>query len=317
MIAGMNIMQQHKSMGVGEWTVLVGLSAVWGSTFFFVEILLTAWTPFTIVFLRVSIAALCLWAYLIFRGRGAPKGLKIWVNLAGMSMLNNVIPFCLFIWAQMSITGSLASILNGTMPIFTVVLGYMLARDENISGGKLLGALVGFIGVAVLIGVDALSGRGADTLLAQLAMLGTAMCYAFASLYGKRFRAMDISPAQTAAGQVTLSALFIFPLMMIFDRPWTLPLGGVHVWASVIALGTLCTAAAYIAYFRLLGSVGAVNISICTFLIPIFSIMLGASFLGEVLLPQHIIGMVIIGIGLLLIDGRAVAKFYSRFSPNL
>lgn len=309
---------QHKSMNLKEWSLLLGLSAIWGSTFFFVEILLTVWPPFTIVFLRVSLGALGLWLYLFMRGRGVPKGFKIWFNLAGMSVLNNVLPFSLFIWAQISITGSLASILNGTMPIFTVLLGYILARDENVSGNKLFGAFIGFLGVAILIGFDALvHGAQENNVLAQLAVLATACCYALASLYGKRFRNMDITPSQTAAGQVTLSSIFIFPIMMIVDQPWTLPIGGIAVWASMLSVGIWGTSIAYIAYFRLLESVGAVNISICTFLIPIFAIVLGVSFLDEVLMPQHIIGMVVIGIGLSLIDGRLINRFRSRFSPGL
>ena len=310
-------MQQiSRTMGPAQWTTLVILSILWGGSFFFVEVAVAALPPFTIVLLRVGLAALALHLFLVARGAPVPFDLRLWGAFLVMGFLNNVVPFSLLAWGQIQIASGLASILNATTPIFTIVVAHFLTSDEKMTGGRLAGVLIGFGGVAVMIGPAALAGLGAN-LLAQLACLGAALSYGFAASFGRRFVRMGVSPVQTAAGQVTASTLILLPLSMTVDRPWTLPAPGMDAVASVVALALLSTAVAYILYFRLLASAGATNITLVTLLVPVSAILLGASILGERLEPEHIAGMVLIALGLAFIDGRpthAMARLVSARS---
>ena len=297
-------MQQiSRTMGPAQWTTLIILSILWGGAFFFVGVAVTALPPFTIVLLRVALAALALHIFLLATGKPVPFDARLWAAFLVMGLINNVVPFSLLTWGQTQIASGLASILNATTPIFTVVVAHFLTSDEKMTGGRLAGVLIGFGGVAVMIGPAALAGLGAN-LLAQLACLGATLSYAFAGAFGRRFARMGVSPVQTAAGQVTASALILLPLSMAVDRPWTLPAPGLEAMAAVVALALLSTAVAYILFFRLLASAGATNIMLVTFLVPVSAILLGATILGERLDPEHFAGMALIGLGLAAIDGR-------------
>ena len=305
----------NPSMGPREWAMLVALSILWGGSFFFVEIVVDDWPPFSIVLSRVLLAALALWAYVFATGRRLPANPSIWLAFATMGLINNAIPFSLIVWGQTQIASGLASILNATTPIFTVlVAGYCLA-DERISPRKLVGAAFGFAGVSLMIGPAALREFGAQV-FAQFAILGAALSYASASVYGRRFRAMAIDPVVVAAGQVTASTLLIAPLVLLLERPFELgPPGGTGV-AALLGLGLLSTALAYILYFRLLAAAGATNVMLVTLLIPVSAILLGAVVLGEVLAPQHFGGMALIGLGLLAIDGRMWRRWRAATSTG-
>lgn len=292
-----------KTMGSTQWAALVLLSLLWGGSFFFVEIAVTAIPPFTIVMLRVGLAALALHLFLSIIGKPVPFEWRLWRAFFIMGLLNNVVPFSLLVWGQTQIASGLASILNAMTPIFTVVVAHFLTQDEKLTGGRLAGVLIGFGGVTTMIGPAALAGLSAN-LLAQLACLGATLSYAFAGAFGRRFARTGVSPVQTAAGQVTASAIVLFPISMLLDRPWTLDVPGPEVVASLLALALLSTAVAYILFFRLLAAVGATNIMLVTFLVPVSAILLGTLILGERLEPRHFSGLALIGLGLAAIDGR-------------
>lgn len=293
----------NQTMGALEWALLLLLSILWGGSFFFVGVAVKALPPFTLVVLRVGIAALAL--NIILRGMGLrmPRDAASWRAFFGMGLLNNMIPFSLIVWGQTQIASGLASILNATTPLFTLIVAHLLTRDEKLSGARLGGILVGFAGVAVIIGPDSLQGLGENT-LAQFAVLGAALSYAFAGVFGRRFARMGVAPLVTASGQVSASTVLLLPLALLVDRPWNIPLPGMPVWAAVLGLALISTALAYILYFRILASSGATNLLLVTFLIPVSAILLGALFLGEQLAAKDFIGMGLIGLGLLAIDGR-------------
>lgn len=295
-------------MGGTNWTLLIVLSLLWGGSFFFVGVAVTALPPFTIVFLRVALAAVALQVFLWLSGRRMPSGCNVWAAFFAMGFLNNAVPFSLIVWGQTRIDGGLASILNATTPMFTVVLANLLTRDEGLTAGRVAGIALGMTGVAVLIGPEALAGLGKD-LAAQAACLGGALSYAAAGVFGRRFARMGIAPAQTAAGQVTASSLILLPLVLLTDPPWTIPTPGFWIWASIAGLALLSTALAYILYFRILSSAGATNLLLVTLLIPPTAILLGAAILGERLTPEHFAGMALIALGLFAIDGRPVQAF--------
>jgi len=220
-----------------------------------------------------------------------------------MGLLNNAIPFTLFVVAQSTIGSGLAAILNATTPIFGVVVAHLVTRDERLTPSRMAGVLLGVAGVAVMVGPSALGGLGRD-LGAQLACLGAAVSYACAGVYGRRFPRLGLAPAATAAGQLSASTLLILPLALLIDRPWMLPVPGPTVFAAVLGLALASTAFAYVLYFRILALAGATNLLLVTFLIPVSAILLGVVGLGEVLLPRQVAGMALIGCGLAAIDGR-------------
>jgi drug/metabolite transporter (DMT)-like permease len=190
----------------------------------------------------------------------------------------------------------------------------ILLSDERINGRKLAGIAAGFAGVVVMIGPKALSGLGTD-LLAQVACLGGAMSYAFAGAFGRRFKRLGIDPIVVAAGQVTGSTLVLAPLALVIERPWELSMPVPSTWAAIVGLAVLSTALAYILYFQILQRAGATNLLLVTFLIPASAIALGVAVLGEELNGPEIAGMVLIGVGLLSIDGR-VLNIGKRRSAN-
>jgi drug/metabolite transporter (DMT)-like permease len=296
-----------RTMGLPDWGLLLALSALWGGSFFFVGVAVRELPPLTIVTLRVGIAALVLVAVVRAAGLRMPTGRDEWAAFLGMGLLNNVVPFCLIVWGQGHIASSLASILNATTPLFTVVVAHFLTEDERLTPGRAAGVVVGFLGVVLMLGPEALAGLGTD-LLAQLACLGAALSYAFAGIWGRRFRRIGIPPLPSAAGQVVVSTLLLAPVTLVAERPWTLAAPGVATSAAIVGLAVLSTAAGYVLYFRLLASAGATNLLLVTFLIPVSAILLGAGILGETLAPRHFIGMAFIGAGLAAIDGRFAAK---------
>ena len=211
---------------------------------------------------------------------------RTWVAFAGMALLNNVLPFVLIVWGQHRIASGLASILNATTPLFTVLVAHWLTSDERLNPLKAAGVMVGFAGAAVMIGPDALAGL-ASSVLAQLACLGGALSYAFAGVFGRRFRRMGVPPLATAAGQVAASTVLLLPIMLVADRPWTLAMPHPATWGAVLGVGLLSTALGYVLYFRILATAGATNLLLVTFLIPASAILLGVLILGEVLMPRH------------------------------
>ncbi|MCF8532124.1 MAG: DMT family transporter [Reyranella sp.] len=287
-------------MRAREWSLLILLSILWGGSFFFAKVALAELGPFTVVFFRVGLAALALNVVASAVGQSLWRASTPWRELVVMGALNNALPFSLIFWGQTTITSGLASILNATTPLFTVLVAHALTRDERMTVRKLFGVLAGLAGVAILIGPD-LGG----SIWGQIACLAAALSYAFAGVYGRRFQAMGVAPMQAAAGQVTASTMLILPIMLIVDRPWELAAPpSVVVWAALAGLALLSTALAYVLYFRILAAAGATNLLLVTFLIPVTAILLGAVILRESLELPHFAGMALIGVGLAAMDGR-------------
>jgi drug/metabolite transporter (DMT)-like permease len=299
-----------KTMGATEWLLLIALSVLWGGSFFFNAVVLEDLPPFTVVFARVAIAAVALWL-LIALGRQKPVlNPRLWLAFLAMGALNNVIPFTLIVWGQTRIGSGLASILNATTPLFTVVLAHWLTRDERMTPARLIGVVCGLLGVAVMIGASALAQLGLEV-IAQLAVIGAAISYAFVGIFGRRFKTTP--PMVTAAGQLSGSAIMMLPLVLIADKPWNLATPAPQTWAAVLGLSLLSTALAYIIYFRLLARAGATNLMLVTFLIPVSALLLAITVLGEVLQARQLTGMLLIGLGLAAIDGRILTACLAVF----
>lgn len=305
----------NRPMTPAEWGLLLGLSVLWGGSFFFVGVALSALPPLTLVVLRVGLAAAILAAVLRLRGLPMPRGAATWRAFLGAAFLNNAVPFCLIAWGQTHIASGLAAILNATTPLFGVVVAHLLTTDERLTAHRLAGVLAGLAGVAVMIGPSLLAGLGAE-FLAQGAILLAALSYAFAGIYGRRFKRMGIPPLAAAAGQVTAATALLLPVALLVDRPWTLALPPVPVVAAVVGLAALSTALAYVIFFRLLASAGATNLMLVTFLIPVSALILGALVLGEPVVGRQLLGMALIGAGLVAIDGRLLYRRKAEAVPG-
>ncbi len=286
--------------------MLLALAAVWGGSFFFVEVALTEVGPFTVVLHRVLWAVPALALVLWWKGLALPTGIKIWSAYGVMGALNNAIPFTLIVWGQTQIEGGLASILNGTTAVFGAVVAGILLADERLTPRKLIGALLGLLGVAAIMGPSAASGLDLRN-LGQLAILGAALSYSFASVWGKT-ALKGHAPEVNAFGMLTASALLMLPLAIYAEGIPSFALSP-SVWAALLGLAWLATALAYLLYFGILIRAGAANLMLVTLMIPPFAIGLGWMFLGERLGIEAIIGFALIALGLAVTDGRL-------FRPN-
>ena len=301
-------MAAQKTMGPAEWAMLLVLSVLWGGSYFFIGVAVKELPPLTIMMLRVGCAALTLNLVVRLMGQSMPRDPKVWLAFCGMGLLNNVIPQTLIVWGQTQIPSGLASILNATTPLFTVLVAHIFTSDEKMTGNKLVGVIIGFIGVAIMIGPEALGGLGSNV-WAQFAVLLASAFYGISGVFGRRFKKMGVQPMVTATGQLTASTLMLAPLALLVDHSWTLAQPSLAAWSAIAGLALLSTALAYLLFFRLLASSGATNLLLVTFLIPISAVFLGSLFLGEHLEAKHFIGMACIALGLAAIDGRLLAKF--------
>ncbi|MDX2103738.1 MAG: DMT family transporter [Alphaproteobacteria bacterium] len=294
-------------MDAQDWTMLLALSVIWGGSFLLVALALPSVPPFTLVWLRVALAALTLAAAVRWFALALPRDWGFWLACVGMGLLNNAVPFSLIVWGQTQIPSGLAAILNATTPLFAVLFAHVLTTDERLTKARLAGVVIGLVGVVILVGPAALGGV-TTSLAAQAAVLGAAISYALAGLYGRRFRARALDPLVPALGMTIASTLLLAPVMLWVDRPWHLPMPPWSAVLAIVALAVGATAIAYILYFRLLARAGATNLMLVTFLIPVGAIALGALVLGERLAVNHLIGMAGIAAGLAAIDGRLLSR---------
>jgi drug/metabolite transporter (DMT)-like permease len=298
-------------MDKGDWFILVTLALIWGGAFLFIGVAVRHVHPLTYVWLRLSIAAAAMWLFLKVRGESLGLPRNVWGSIVLLALLNNALPFTLFGWGQTHIASGLASILNATTPIWGVLVAHFLTHDERMSPRKIAGVLLGFGGVATMIGPTLLANTGTDA-LAQLACVTASLSYALAAVWARRFKRMGLRPMAVTTGQLSAGALMMLPLALFVDKPWTQPSPPLAAWGAIIALALMCTAFGYVLYFRLIDSAGATNALLVTLLVPPVAIFLGATFLGESLAPQDFLGLGLIALGLAAIDGRLLSLLRVR-----
>lgn len=291
-------------MGGREWRLLIGLSLCWGSSFLFFRVLGAAFPPFTVALCRVGVSAVILNLIMLVLRKPMPMDLKLWRQFFVMGALTCVATFSLTAWALRDLASGLGSILNAAAPISAVLLGHFLTENEKLTPQRILGVAAGVAGVVILIGPSVLGHLGGHQVWSQLAVLLQTVFAALGSIYGRRFR--NLSPLTVATGQLTAASAVLLPLVLIFDRPWTLPAPTPLLWLNILGFAVICSVIAFILFFKLLASAGATNLQLVTFLIPIVALFLGWWLLGEALDPHAYVGMAVIGLGLLLIDGRLV-----------
>jgi drug/metabolite transporter (DMT)-like permease len=293
-----------------DWSLLGLLSVLWGGSFFFNGLVLRELPPLTTVLLRVAIAAVVLLPLLRLYQIDFPKGISGWKPFVAIGFLNNVLPFSLIVTGQTYIPGGLASILNATTPLFTVVV-MAVAGEEKLHWRRIAGVVAGLVGVIILHGegVGFETGQGIGILLC----LAAALSYGLSALLARRVLS-NAPPLGTATFQMLASAAMMIVVAGVVERPWRLPMPGAATWLAVIGLAALSTAMAYIVFFQILRRSGATNVMLVTLLIPVTAILLGYLVLGERMSPREIAGALVIGSALLLIDGRVLELFRRRFA---
>ena len=292
-----------RTMSGTDWLILMVLAFLWGSSFMMIAIALPAIPPFTLIAIRMMLAALLLYLVLRFRGQDMPVDRQAWIMFVVLGATGAYVPFGLISWAQYQIPSSLAAILNATVPLFSLGLAHILTQDEKLSARRLAGVTIGFCGVVVMFGFDVLLRPGSH-IVAMVAVLLAAVCFAFSAVYGTKLAGRGIAPLAAATGQIIAAAILALPIALVFDQPWLLPVPGIGPLLAVFSLAAGSTAFAYIMLYGLLERAGAVNLTLVAFLIPVTAIILGAVFLGERLSIHHFVGMAVIGLGLGVIDGR-------------
>jgi drug/metabolite transporter (DMT)-like permease len=276
-----------------HWLLLVALAIVWGSSFALTRIAVAEMTPAMLVAGRNAIAAAGLLLLVWGLRRAWPRGPRVWRFMLAIAVVGNMMPFLLISWGQQRIDSGLAGILMAVMPLLTLVLAHFLVSGERMVPRRLVGFLIGFAGVLLLIGPTALrelGGRG-ETLLAQLAVLGGAVCYAVNAIVSRHKPASD--PWSTSALVLAMAWLLTLPLAVItwpIDTPAMPVLSPAALWA-VAVLGLICTALGSVIYFTLVAAAGPTFLSMINYLIPLWAVLIGALFLGERPEWNHLIAM--------------------------
>jgi drug/metabolite transporter (DMT)-like permease len=290
-----------KPFDIGE---LVLLAALWGASFLFMRLGAHEFGPIALAAVRVGLASAMLIPLLASRGQLAELRTH-WKGLLLVGALNSAVPFALFSFAALSITAGLSSIVNATTPLWTALVAFVWLR-QGLTPWRVLGLVVGFAGVAFLAWDKASFKPGADHtgLWAVLACAAATFCYGVAANATKRYLA-GVSPLAVATG-----SQFAAALLLALPAAWLWPaaMPGTTAWLSAVALAGLCTALAYILYFRLMSRVGPTNAVSVTFLIPLFAILWGALFLQEAITAQMVAGGAIVLVGIALALGLVGPK---------
>ncbi|CUH53381.1 DMT family transporter [Shimia marina] len=295
----------QKSLSAQSWRDLILLAALWGGVFFSNRIALFEIGPITLVAHRTVWAALLLWCLAIFRKTSISLSPRLWMVFCVMGLLNNLIPFSLLNFAQLTVESGLASIFNAATAFFGILLAALFLPDERLTMTKTMGVALGFLGVATAIGFSHLTAFDPRS-LAQIAALLATLSYGFAGIWARK-HLTGVSPLIAAAGMLTCTAVIATPLAHYIEAPLTLSLGSA-TWAAITYGAVFGTAGAYLLYYRILASAGSGNLLVVTLLIPPFAIVLGALFLNESLPPRAFAGFLLLAIGLIVLDGRWLAK---------
>ena len=294
-------MTTQTTLSSRAWAEMTLLATIWGGSFLAIRTALDEIGFLTSVLHRVFWAMLVLWAIVIFKRLPIPRDPKIWGAFLIMGLLNNAIPFSLMAWGQLYIPTGLTSIFNAATAVFGVLVAAMVFADERLTPRKMLGVLLGFFGVCLAIGLDALK-QFDTTSLAQLAIVAGTVSYAFASAWARKMLG-GVPPMIAAAGMLTGSSLIIVPFAITIEGVPSFALG-TTTWLSIGYYAIIATAFAYLLYYRVLGMAGSGNLMLVTLLIPPVAITLGALVRNETLHPGEYIGFAILALGLSIIDGR-------------
>ena len=292
---------EHQNMTL-EFALLMLLATLWGASYTFIKLGVATIPPTTLIAARTLIAGLLLLAIMRARGLRLPRDVATWRRFLLQAFLNSVIPWTLIAWSERSLDAGLATILNSTSPMFTFFLTLTITRHETLNLRKLFGVMIGMAGIGLVVGVQALSGLG-EQLVAEIAVVVAAICYAGAAIFSRGFKGLD--PMAPAAGSLLSGAAVLIPVSLVVDRPWTLAPSMSSILA-LIGLAVFSTAFAFVIYFRLIQTLGSVSTTAQSYLRVPIGVALGVLFLGESLTETAWVGLacVFIGVAAMTIPAR-------------
>lgn len=289
---------------------LLFLAALWGPSFLFIKVGVGDIPPLTLMMGRVGIAGILLYLILRVQGRNLLPFGRVWRHLAVVALVQNAIPFVLFAWGEQYIDSALAAILNGTTPLFTLLLAHLFTSDDRLTPTKAVGTLVGFSGLLILIGPSLFTGVRATT-MGLLAVTFAAACYGVAIIYTRR-HLRGLPPLVAPTTQLLLAALFLLPLSVVIEQPFHLSAPSWPALGSLLALSILGTALAFVVYYRLLEQVSATYLSMSTYLVPVFGVILGVLVLDERLGWNSYVGCTLILAGVMIVNGLIKVASWQR-----
>ncbi len=294
---------------------ILALALIWGSSFLFIKIGLNGgMSPVLVAGGRLAVGAALLWGVVLARRLFAPGSFKkpipreraIWAKIALIGLMNNAIPFLLIAWGEQRISSGLASVLNSSMPLFTVLFAHFLTHDDRITPAKAIGVLIGFAGVAVVIapGAADLSGE----LPGSLAIVAASAAYAIATVFVRKTLTGATDPIATGAAQLVTAFAWLAPLVWTTGATARLNAIPMDAVLAVIALGLLGTGLAYLIYYLLIQRAKASQMSLVTYLLPVTALVYGAVFLGEEITGYALAGFGLIVSGILLVNADVVRR---------
>jgi drug/metabolite transporter (DMT)-like permease len=284
-----------------EFLLLGLLALLWGSSYLFLKVAVAEIPPITLIALRVAGAALFLVAVMRIRRESLPRDARSWGMLYLQAVFNSIGAWTILAWGQQFVDAGLASVLNSTSPLFVFLFTALLTRHEPLGGRKLLGALVGFCGVVLIVGIDALRGLGAQV-AGQIACLLGAALYGCAAIYGRRFS--HLPAVATAAGTMICATATLIPLALLIERPRAMRPSVAAIGATAM-LSVFCTGVALLLYFRLIRTIGSMGVASQSFLRAGVGVVLGILLLGETFTLPAAIGIAAAIIGVALINWPA------------
>lgn len=286
--------------------LLVLLATLWGAAYTLVKVGVETIPPLTLISGRTLIAGAILLAIMRLRGITMPRDPAVWKRFMIQACLNSVVPFTLIAYAERHVGAGLATILGSNAPIFAFLLALLFVRHERPTLRQSFGVAAGLTGICLVVGVDALNGLGQDV-MAQLALVLSAVMFGAAALFGRNFNGLD--SMVPAAGSMICGAIILIPLSLVIDRPWTLTPSTASI-VALIALAVFSTALAFVIYFRLIQTLGSVGATAQAYLRVPLGVGLGVVFLGETLSPTVWIGLVfvVVGIAAMTIPARKSSR---------
>lgn len=290
-------------MAARYWALIILIGAIWGCSFLFNAVLIREISPLWVSAGRVSIGAAICWLYFLATRRRLPGDWRLYPQFLLLGIMNYAVPFALFPFAEEHLASGIVGVINGMTPMTTVIVSQLWAGGEKATWNKTIGVAIGFLGAA-LLALPSLGTGAAAEMVALLAALGATCCYALTLNYARRFKAIDA--ATIASTSLTGAALVSIPVALMFTGVPVITRG--ETWGALVGIGVFSTSFSFLLVYWLLPRVGATNLSLNTFITPISALLLGVLVLHESFLPIHLLGMLVIFLGLIFIDGRLLRR---------
>jgi len=285
-----------------DWLIFLLLGFFWGSSYLFIKIGVdNGLQPFTLIMFRLLIGFILLATVVAFAREPLPRDPRQYGHLAVMGTINIAIPFALITFAEQTVDSSLAAVINGAVPLFVIVIAAIFLAGETITVNRLAGLAVGFIGVALIVGLD-VADLSSSSAIGELALIGATISYAFGAVYA-RAHVHGLRPMIPALFQVFFGLVVTAVLAFVFEHPLAAVPAPDAIFA-VVWLGLLGSGLAYLAFFRTLQRWGATRTSLVAYLLPVYGIALGALVRAEPIAPTTLIGTVLIIAGIALVNAR-------------